>query len=125
MDNKKIIDAAKVERLVQHLNNKTKAEEIRALAAEEMLENITQEIKDMFGGKSIKYITQEEYDNLADEQKYDPTVSYFIIDADYTEHEHENKEFLDSLSQALLDTKANKSEIPTKLSDLEDYLKSC
>ena len=111
MSNKSLIDVGKVQLLVQHLNNKTKAEAIRALAAEEELKNFTQEVKDMLGGKSIIYISQAEYDSLSKEEQDDVTKSYFIVDATDMEHEHINKEFLDSLSQELLDTKADKSDL--------------
>ena len=104
MSDKGLISVEHVKRLIQHLDNKSKEETIRATSAEE-------ELRRMLGGKSIVYLSQAEYDDLSEEEKEDPTKIYFITDAENVEHVHSNKEFLDSLSQELLDTKADKSEL--------------
>jgi hypothetical protein len=57
----------------------------------------------MFGGRSLIYLTQLEYNALSKEEKEDETKSYFITDAEDLTHTHENREFLDSLSQLTLD----------------------
>ena len=78
-------------------------EKARAIAEEQVLQSEIDITKEMFGGKSIKYITQAEYDALTEEEKNNETVTYFITDAVDLSHEHENKEFLDGLSQEVLD----------------------
>ena len=73
-------------------------EKARALAEEQALQAEIDITKEMFGGKSIKYVTQAEYDNLSEAEKNSDTVKYFITDAVDLSHEHENKEFLDNLA---------------------------
>ena len=73
-------------------------EKARALAEEQALQTEINTTKDMFGGKSIRYVTQAEYDSLSDTEKNSDTVTYFITDAVDLSHEHENKEFLDNLA---------------------------
>ena len=73
-------------------------EKARALAEEQALQAEIDITKEMFGGKSIKYVTQVEYDNLSEAEKNSDTVTYFITDAVDLSHEHENKEFLDNLA---------------------------
>ena len=85
-------------------------EKARAIAEEQLLQSENNNIKDMFGGKSIRYVTQAEYDNMTEDEKNSGTVTYFITDAVDLSHEHENKEFLDSLSQEALDNKVNKED---------------
>ena len=48
----------------------------------ELHEESIQRIEDMFGGKSLRYITQEEYNNLVEEEKNRMDVVWNIIDAD-------------------------------------------
>ena len=38
------------------------------------------EIKEMFGGKSLCYITESDYNNLTDEEKNNETIFYIITD---------------------------------------------
>ena len=73
-------------------------EKARAIAEEQALQTEINVTKEMFGGKSIKYVTQAEYDNLSEAEKNSDTVTYFITDAVDLSHEHENKEFLDNLA---------------------------
>ena len=80
-------------------------EKARAIDEEEALQSEIDITKEMFDGKSIKYVTQAEYDVLTEEEKNNETVTYFITDAVDLSHEHENKEFLDGLSQGALDEK--------------------
>lgn len=102
----KLISTDKLSRLVKALDNRinVSAEELRALI---------EEVRDMFGGRSLMYLTQAEYDALDEEAKNDETISYFITDAEDLSHEHENKEFLDSLSQTTFDN------INSEISDIE------
>ena len=85
-------------------------EKARAIAEEQALQSEIDITKEMFGGKSIKYITQAEYDTLTEEERDSDTVTYFIIDAVDLSHDHENKEFLDGLSQEALDNKVDKED---------------
>lgn len=73
-------------------------EKTRALAEEQALQAEINVTKDMFGGKSIRYVTQAEYDALTEEEKYSSEITYFITDAVDLSHDHENKEFLDNLA---------------------------
>ena len=92
----KLISTEKLARLAKALDNRIK------VSAEELTELIN-DVKDMFGGRSLIYLTQLEYNALSEEEKEDETKSYFITDAEDLTHTHENKEFLDSLSQLTLD----------------------
>ena len=73
-------------------------EKARALAEEQALQAEINVTKDMFGGKSIKYVTQAEYNALTEEERNSSEITYFIIDAVDLSHDHENKEFLDNLA---------------------------
>ena len=73
-------------------------EKARALAEEQALQAEINVTKDMFGGKSIRYVTQAEYDALTEEEKDSSEITYFITDAVDLSHDHENKEFLDNLA---------------------------
>ena len=92
----KLISTEKLARLAKALDNRIK------VSAEELTELIN-DVKDMFGGRSLIYLSQLEYNALSEEEKEDETKSYFITDAEDLTHTHENKEFLDSLSQLTLD----------------------
>ena len=85
-------------------------EKARAIAEEQALQSEIDITKEMFGGKSIRYVTQVEYDALTEEERDNDTVTYFITDAEDLSHDHENKEFLDSLSQEVLDNKVDKED---------------
>lgn len=54
-------------------------------------------LTDLLGGKKHVYLLGSAYDALTEEQKSDDTVVYNIIDAESTEHEHENLEILNSI----------------------------
>ena len=73
-------------------------EKARALAEEQALQTELNATKDMFGGKSIRYITQDEYNALTEEERNSSEIAYFITDAEDLSHDHENKEFLDNLA---------------------------
>lgn len=80
---------------------------------QEVFDNLNQdigEVRNMLGGKSIKYVTQVEYDELTEEELNDDAVVYFVTDAADMSHEHANQEFLDSLNQEMLDAKQNKED---------------
>ena len=79
-------------------------EKARAIVEEQVLQSEIDNTKEMFGGKSIRYVTQAEYDALTEEERNSDTVTYFITDAVDLSHEHEIKEFLDGLSQEALNT---------------------
>ena len=86
----KLTNKDNLEKLAQALDARSKAlvkssvaeESARAQGIEADLQEQIEETQDMFGGKAIRYVTQAEYNQLTDEQKNDPTVVYFIIDAE-------------------------------------------
>lgn len=106
----KLTNKDNLEKLAQALDARSKAfvkssvaeESARAQGIEADLQEQIEETQDMFGGKAIRYVTQVEYNQLTDEQKNDPTVVYFIIDAEDLSHTHANKELLDKLGARTL-----------------------
>ena len=106
----KLTNKDNLEKLAQALDARSKAfvkssvaeESARAQGIEADLQEQIEETQDMFGGKAIRYITQAEYNQLTDEQKNDPTVVYFIIDAEDLSHTHANKELLDKFGSRTL-----------------------
>lgn len=92
----KVISTDKLNKLAKALDNRIK------LSNEELIELIN-DVRSMFGGRSIVYLSQLEYDSLDDETREDETKTYFITDAEDLSHRHENGEFLNSLNQATLD----------------------
>jgi hypothetical protein len=54
-------------------------------------------LNDLLGGKRHVYLLGDAYDALTEAEKSDDTVVYNIIDAESTEHEHENLEILNSI----------------------------
>lgn len=80
---------------------------------QEVFDNLNQdidEVRNMLGGKSIKYVTQAEYDELTEAELNDDAVVYFVTDAADMSHEHANQEFLDGLNQEVLDAKQDKED---------------
>lgn len=110
-----------LDKLSKALNNRCKElideEKARAIAEEQILQAEIDITKDMFGGKSIKYVTQAEYDILTEDEKNSDTVTYFITDAVDLSHEHENKEFLDNLAARNISI-GNKSQLFDGVNDL-------
>ena len=106
----KLTNKNNLEKLAQALDARSKAfvkssvaeESARAQGIEADLQEQIEETQDMFGGKAIRYITQADYNQLTDEQKNDPTVAYFIIDAEDLSHTHANKELLDKFGSRTL-----------------------
>ena len=106
----KLTNKDNLEKLAQALDARSKAfvkssvaeESARAQGIEADLQEQIEETQDMFGGKAIRYVTQAEYNQLTDEQKNDPTVVYFIIDAEDLSHTHANKELLDKFGSRTL-----------------------
>lgn len=87
-----------------------KSESDRAIAQENALLDNINSVREMLGGKSIKYITQAEYDELTEEELNDDAVVYFVTDAADMSHEHANQEFLDGLNQEVIDAKQDKED---------------
>ena len=90
-----------------------KSESDRAIAKENDLLDDINSVREMLGGKALRYVTQAEYDELSEEEKNDEDVVYCITDAIDTgnaNHEHANKEFLDGLNQEVLDAKQDKED---------------
>ena len=102
MANKKLVNLDNLDKLSKSLDarykEKIQEESERAMSQEQILGTEINVTKDMLGGKSIRYITQAEYNNLSESEKNSTTVAYFITDAEDLSHEHENKDFLDNLS---------------------------
>lgn len=80
-----------------------------------------EKVRDMFDGKSFRYVSQAEYDMLSDEEKNDLRIVWSITDAE----EPASKEYVDNaIAEASIggeiDTSefALKSELPTKTSQL-------
>ena len=106
----KLTNKDNLEKLAKALDARSKAfvkssvaeESARAQGIEADLQEQIEETQDMFGGKAIRYITQAEYNQLTDVQKNDPTVVYFIVDAEDLSHTHANKELLDKFGSRTL-----------------------
>ena len=96
-----MVDKEKLARLAQALDdradNKVAQEAERAAQAEADLQAHSNATRDMLGGKSLKYLTQAEYDLLSDEEKQDENIIYYITDLEDRTHDHYNKEVLDLL----------------------------
>jgi hypothetical protein len=98
----------------------------------EILANTTSkiaEVENMLGGKSLIYLTQAEYDALAEEEKNNESIMYIITDAEDITHEHDNLDFLNSLNETdymqlgtdietLKTNKVDESEYNSKISEL-------
>ena len=92
----KFIDNIKLDRLAKALDNRIKL-------SNEELTSLINEVRDMLGGRSIVYLTQAEYDALSEMERNDSTINYFITDAVDSSHFHDNKDFLDSLTEGNID----------------------
>ena len=92
-------------------------EKARALAEEQKLQVKINATEDMLGGKSIRYVTQAEYDGLTEEEKNNSEMTYFITDAIDSSHDHENKDFLDNLAARTIAV-GNKSQLFDGVSNL-------
>ena len=94
-----MVDKEKLARLAQALDDraddKVAKEAERAAQAEAGIQAHANETRDMLGGKSLKYLTQAEYDVLSDEEKNNENVIYYITDLEDRTHDHYNKEVLD------------------------------
>ena len=94
-----MVDKEKLARLAQALDDradsKVAKEAERAAQAEAELQAHSEATRDMLGGKSLKYLTQTEYDVLSEEEKQDENVIYYITDLEDRTHDHYNKDVLD------------------------------
>ena len=94
-----MVDKEKLARLAQALDdradNKVAKEAERAAQAEADLQAHSNATRDMLGGKSLRYLTQAEYDILSEEEKQNEHVIYYITDLEDRTHDHYNKEVLD------------------------------
>ncbi len=129
----KMIDLSNIARLAAALDsrmrNKIEEEELRAKEEESNLLQAIKEVEEMLGGKSLIYLTQAEYDVLAEEEKNNESIMYIITDAEDISHEHDNLEFLNSLNEtdymqlgtdieALKNNKVDEAEYNSKISEL-------
>jgi hypothetical protein len=96
-----MVDKEKLARLAHALDDradiKVAQEAERATQAEAEIQSHSNVTREMLGGKSLKYLTQAEYDVLSDEEKQDANVIYYITDLEDRTHDHYNKEVLDIL----------------------------
>lgn len=96
-----MVDKDKLARLAHALDDradeKVLKEANRAAQAEADIQAHSDATRDMLGGKSLKYLTQAEYDLLSDEEKNNENVIYYITDLEDRTHDHYNKEVLDLL----------------------------
>ena len=99
------------------INNKIEDVNITIETKESILQGSIEDTIDMFGGKSIRYITQAEYEQLSEGERNSDSVTYFILDANDLSHEHENKDFLDNLNAINL-TVGNKTQMYDGTKDL-------
>ena len=99
----KMIDLSNIARLAAALDSRMKskieAEELRAKEEESNLLQTINRVEKMLGGKSFVYLTQAEYDELTEEEKSNDEIIFFITDVQDASHTHDNKEFLDGLSE--------------------------
>ena len=79
----------KIVEINESINNSVQDETDRASLAESNLQVSINNTIEMFGGKSLKYLTQAEYDALTDEQRQDESIAYMVIDAS-DEHDHDD-----------------------------------
>lgn len=99
------------------INNKIEDVNITIETKESILQGSIEDTIDMFGGKSIRYITQAEYEQLSEGERNSDSVTYFILDANDLSHEHDNKDFLDNLNAINL-TVGNKTQMYDGTKDL-------
>ena len=103
----KLVNKNSIEKLARHLDQRMKStveqERFRAENEENNIRNKALQIEAMLDGRSFKYLTQEEYDALTEEEKERADMSYVVIDAVDKSHEHDNKAFLDSLKAGAID----------------------
>ena len=100
--NKKLLTANQLKRLAQGLDSRIDSavlkENTRATKEETRLETKINDTTEMLGGKSFVYLTSVEYESLSDADKNDESKVYIITDAEDVSHSHDNKDFLDKLS---------------------------
>ena len=65
--------------LFEKLNSVIDNESQRAMSIEAELRNYIEDVERMLGGRSLVYLTQEEYDKLSQEEKENNTIVYNII----------------------------------------------
>lgn len=100
----KLIDTDKINRLVQELDKRVRELiEISETKIDTKIDSGLSKIETMLGGKHIVYIKQSDYDLLTEEERLDETKHYIITDAENLDHEHANKDFLDSLEEGNID----------------------
>ena len=75
MENDKFVSLGTLNKLAKELRQKS-------LTDIEQQEESIQRVEDMLSGKSLKYITQEEYNNLSEEEKNRMDIVWNIVDAD-------------------------------------------
>ena len=107
MENSKIVNLDALDKIAKELRRK-------ALADISQQEEEIEKVRDMFGGKSFRYVLQEEYDNLSEEEKNDPSIVWSIIDAE----ESVSKEYVDNINDSLQESINNIDDLKADKSDL-------
>ena len=114
MADKKLLALDSLDLIAKTLYERNKglirSESDRAIAKENALLDNINSVREMLGGKALRYVTQAEYDELTEEELNDDAVVYFVTDAADMSHEHANQEFLDGLNQEVLDAKQDKED---------------
>ena len=75
-------------------------------------------LDDCLGGKKIRYVTNEEYNNLTDEQRNDESIIWNILDAEVTVATPDWNE-TDETSPSYIANKPDLSELEPKIDDEE------
>ena len=101
-----MVDKDKLARLAHALDDradeKVANEAQRAAQAEADIQAHSDATRAMLGGKSLKYLTQAEYDVLSEEEKKNENVIYYITDLEDRTHDHYNKEVLDLIDDEFI-----------------------
>ena len=92
-----------------NIDKKIQDETTRAIKKENDLAIKISDVEKMLGGRSLIYVTQEEYDNLSDEEKANDKVMYLVTDPNYADadHEHDDLYYTKAMVNTLLSLKAD------------------
>ena len=107
-NNKKLINLANLAKLSKSLDDRCKdsVNEVKSSVDEAKAEFVSEiaRVEAMLGGRSIRYVTQDEYDALSPAEKNSDTVVYFVTDdmGDDGIHDHDDLYFTKEEINALL-----------------------
>lgn len=91
------------------INKKIQDETTRAVKKENDLTIKIDDVEKMLGGRSLIYVTQDEYDNLSDEEKANDKVMYLVTDSNSAnaDHNHDDLYYTKTMVNTLLSLKAD------------------